>query len=901
MPSSRASRKPRGSTPVGADAAADAADAAAPAPAPPPASSTASTATVDTPGTLVSSVDSDGFSLVTTGSPHSRRDGNNTQPSATTTTGASTTTDRRQGAINFSLHPGLDTPEDANGDPTVGNNSGGVVGESAVVPPPGGNPTIAELIAHIDTLRNQSRVIQAHTNALQSQSNALQAQIDNQHTLFTELSTSIDRINSDVTNVRDLSLANSKVLSQTTTDVAHTHNKYLECMSEINNMSLNLHKISTKVDELLVRPTPPTTSSDSPPSGTTNPSSTIEETFAEVAATLSDGITSLEKEIGSSLDRNIASHSTTSPSGSRHARFCDVNDKWNEKDPYDSDAAYARAHPTTSTSTGSGSESATRSGVNTGGGGSPNAYGVGLSPRYTGPNSPRHRNALMRNLSPDILLWHAGGPNGDPVCGIDLVEAEDVEALKITPNPAVIIAEDYWHMTHNWDNPRWQQRDSRDFNAQPNGYSAPSTGGPHVSDILKQIANWEKLSDLTPTGWHAFYNKLRRFSLKWKIALVPFEAINLKYESGGHGLCICGLGLERWEQMGDALFVILEYLLPTTNALITTSVESIANGSSSANGYELLWILLKEFIPMLDQSKPAVFPSWPVSDDIFQFARLILMYCTLSHHRGPPYSEAIKSRMFLSNVRGRYATLATQYNAMVGTYCPGRDGVTRNTAPLPNHLTVMELARTFYDTTMEQPASSTTIHPPVHAFITTAYNPSQHTFTPSATTSHPSSAPPSLSPSTTVSSITNEAQGISRPFHLQGFCANAVARQRSNRRSAPDPTSRNSRPPSNTPRHEAPCEACGKYGHPAIRCDMLAMALFLQRYCQDRTHAETIRQNEARWVERNKKFLPRDDRSPRLILANYCAEMNFTEDQVDNELDWEFLYAPTAEDLPYDE
>ena len=865
---------------------------------PPPASSTTSTARVDTPGTLVSSVDSDGYSLVTTGSTHSARpDGN------TTTTGPTTNAGQRQGAIDFSLHPGLDLSVDDDGDPPATTGSGDASdppsggdagGETVVLPPLGDNPSIADLRAHLVALRNQSRVIQAHTNALQSQSNALQAQIDSQHTLFTK---SIDHITSDVANVQTLALANSNVLSQTTTDIAHTHQLYLDCKSDMNRLSLDVHNIPTKVDDLLTKGVYPPTSSSVP-----DPSTTIEETFAAVDATLSDGINELENEIGSSLDRNIASHSTTQSSGPRNARFSNVDDKWRDKDPYDSDAAYAQAHPTNLSTTDIDTECCNPGGgVDSNGGvGSPNSYGDGLSPRYNGPNSPRHRNALTRNLTPDVLLWHAGGSKGDPVCGIDLMEAEDVEALEITPDPAVIIAEDHWHMIHNWDNPRWQQKDYRDFNAQQNGYSAPSTGGPHVLDILKQIANWDKLSDLTPTGWNAFYNKLRRFSLKWKIALVPFEAINLKYESGGHGLCTCGLGIERWKQMGDALFIILEYLLPTTNAIISTSVKAIANGSSSANGYELLWILLKEFIPMMDRSKPAVFPSWPESDDIFQFARLILMYCTLSHHRGPPYSEALKSRMFLSNVRGRYATLATQYNAMVGTYCPGRDGVTRNTTPLPNHLTVMELARTFYDTTVESPTSSS-FHPPVQAFITTSYDPSRHTFTPSGTTpSSTSGTPPSLAPSTVMSSITEEGPS-DRPRHLQGFYANAVTRFKSTRRSAPDPTSRDSRPASNTKRHEGPCEACGKYGHPAVRCDMLAMAIYLKRYCKDKSHSEVIRQNELRWVERNKKFLPRDDRSPRLVLANYCTEMNFTEEQVDNELDWDFLYAPPAEGSPIDE
>jgi hypothetical protein len=75
---------------------------------------------------------------------------------------------------------------------------------------------------------------------------------------------------------------------------------------------------------------------------------------------------------------------------------------------------------------------------------------------------------------------------------------------------------------------------------------------------------------------------------------------------------------------------------------------------------------------------------------------------------------------------------------------------------------------------------------------------------------------------------------------------------------------------------------------------MLAMALFLRRYCRDRNNQETITASEARWVERNKKFLPRDDRTPRTVLANYCSELQFTEDTVDNELDWNFLHDPDS-------
>ena len=75
---------------------------------------------------------------------------------------------------------------------------------------------------------------------------------------------------------------------------------------------------------------------------------------------------------------------------------------------------------------------------------------------------------------------------------------------------------------------------------------------------------------------------------------------------------------------------------------------------------------------------------------------------------------------------------------------------------------------------------------------------------------------------------------------------------------------------------------------------MLAMALFLQRYSKNRDNLSTIKEAETFWMERNKKHLPRDTRTPRTILTNYCAELQFAEDQVDNELDWEFLHDPAA-------
>jgi len=477
------------------------------------------------------------------------------------------------------------------------------------------------------------------------------------------------------------------------------------------------------------------------------------------------------------------------------------------------------------------------------------------------------------------------------------MEDPDVEALGVPSELAVTVAEDHFDIVQNWVNPRWMQRDVRDFNANEDGYTAPSTGGPNITDILKQINSWDKLSDLSPTGWHAFYNKLRRFSLKWKISLMPFGAVNLRYQCRGHALCICGLGLVRYRSMGDALFLILEHLLPVSNPIIATTLDSLATLSSTANGYTLLWTLLREFIPMLDNTTPTAFPTWPESDDIFQYARLVLMYCDLAQHRGPPYTDAMKSRLFLTTVRGRYASMASQFTAIVGTYCPGRDGAIHCLDPLPNHLSVMELACSFYDEATRSdailPAAFT---PPIT--ITHSVHANRATAPPDVSTPVQDVTPSSHRSPT--SSITHGSHTIhtspSRPTHVQGFAVNTISRPPSTRRrTAPNPSSRRQRGPA-TARYESTCEACGKYGHPASRCDMLAMALFIQRYARDRSNAEAMKALDAHWVERNKPFLPRDDRSPRTILANYCAELEFDEDKVDMELDWEYLHDPSVVD-----
>ena len=873
----KALRRGRSATARDTDASASA-PASDPPPAAPDPSLTASTHTDIHPGASVSTdSDSSSFALVTAGSTHSRRATTNTDDAGNNIinnnniSSPTVDTPQRSGAIDFSTHPEFDLSDDAE---VHSHNSGGVDDTT--------NAPLPDLNAIIERME-----------LLTTQTTKLQLQLVNQLEFNRGVSTSISSVKSDIQLLRDASTTSHDILSRTGTIADEAQLGVLRCTTDISLLTSKLNAVQSTISELVGSRSsviPPPTCSDAPPAGAKG----IEDAFAAAEAAISNGISEMETEVGSSLDRKISAHTPA-----RNPLFNNVDDRWSDREPHDSEAAYAAARArnndpsspsTTDTSNKEYSvrvqESSPMSTQHRTG--STGSYGDGLSPRYNGPSSPRHRLALTRNLAPEILAWHAGTPSGgDPVLGTDFMEAEDVEALGIPADLASNIAENHYDIETHWNNPRWMQRDERDFSAKEYGYHAPSTGGPDITNILKQVASWDKLSDLTPTGWHAFYNKLRRFCFKWKIALMPFGAINLKYQCFGHALCTCGLGLERYKLMGDALFSLLEYLLPMSNPIIASTLDTLAINSSSANGYTLLWTLLREFIPMLDCTTPTQLPTWPESNDIFQFARLVIMYCDLAQHRGPQYSDAMKSRLFLSTVRGRYASMANQFTALVGTYCPGRDGSVHCSDPLPRHLSVLELARTFYDEANR-----------VDVAVPTSFVPSIHAHQTMTTPTLPSTinevTPTSLRTPTSSLTHATDNPSASRPDHIQGFTVNTTRTSSpSRRRSAPNPTARQSRNQT-TPRYQSACEACGKYGHPANRCDMLAMALFIQRYARDRSNAEVIKALEAQWVERNKPFLPRDDRMPRTILANYCAEFEFSEDMVDTEMDWDFLTEPNA-------
>ena len=82
------------------------------------------------------------------------------------------------------------------------------------------------------------------------------------------------------------------------------------------------------------------------------------------------------------------------------------------------------------------------------------------------------------------------------------------------------------------------------------------------------------------------------------------------------------------------------------------------------------------------------------------------------------------------------------------------------------------------------------------------------------------------------------------------------------------------------------CDACKRIGHDAVNCDMLAIALYIDRYTKDisATDRSTI---ESRWLDKYRAKLGQPGRTPRQIMRTFCDNYNITPNHLDQAMDWD--------------
>ena len=468
------------------------------------------------------------------------------------------------------------------------------------------------------------------------------------------------------------------------------------------------------------------------------------------------------------------------------------------------------------------------------------------------------------SVSPMGKVWHGGGSLQSFGSGERVLSHEAVASLGVPLSVIPGVVASHAQISGIWNRPLTGFSHDRSTSYDPSMGRSPSY---LQSDALK-FTGWTDLpqSGVTPEKWVEFYTALQLMALQYGLGLMPFEGLDLQYAQGGHAFCLCGLGYRVFRQMGSSLFLIIQKLVPTSDPQVVSKVQSVAQ--SGGNGFELLWLLTKHFVPMVSVTRQLTWPVWPDNDDIFLFARRVALYCNLSRMRGQtPLTESQRSEMFLSKVEGihreRAQHLLTTLRVSVSTSLDGR-----LSPDLRLHLN--DLAERL----MEELQDATV----------------------GLSTSMVSFPSPLVSPST--HSLLHSSD---RP-HIQGYCVNVARAGKSIRRAPPNPertasrrgTSRTRRPP-----FDGNCDACGKYGHEAVSCDALGMAIYMRLYCSDKRNKPIMDEAEQNWNEKNKKWVT--DSPPRKILARYCSVVGVPETQVDSELDWDMLYSEemTEEDAAH--
>jgi hypothetical protein len=83
------------------------------------------------------------------------------------------------------------------------------------------------------------------------------------------------------------------------------------------------------------------------------------------------------------------------------------------------------------------------------------------------------------------------------------------------------------------------------------------------------------------------------------------------------------------------------------------------------------------------------------------------------------------------------------------------------------------------------------------------------------------------------------------------------------------------------------CNACKRLGHEAPSCDMLAIALFLDKYIKHSLSDDDRRRIELNWVDRWKEQLGQPQCSPTQVMKAYCADLDISSGHLDHAMNWD--------------
>ncbi len=351
--------------------------------------------------------------------------------------------------------------------------------------------------------------------------------------------------------------------------------------------------------------------------------------------------------------------------------------------------------------------------------------------------------------------------------------------------------------------------------------------GPSVDRILdKGLPVFPKLESLAVAATVNFYDKLQKTSALYLLPLMAFNAINLN--TGFEGLCPPGLGLPRYAEVASVLMEIIPRLLPTTDSQVSSLVSVVR--AESNNGYDLLWRILKLSVPGFDHAIQINAPIW-IGDDIFEFCLSFVLYFRLLVKKGLVHDEQTKSITFLQAVQEpAYVDVITTLQAHVDTFQSEDFGY------LPPNLCMMGLAAQM------NKHAKTRVRDIVPWIRRLDWQDGGNMKTTPEIQGYPSPQ------------VCRTDLPRSRPRSKQWDSHDSREGRRHPKDAPGRPGMRgwNVRPDHNRRawNPDIICAACKRRGHPALNCDMLAMALFLEKYMKSLITSADRDKVESAWLMR---------------------------------------------------
>jgi hypothetical protein len=199
---------------------------------------------------------------------------------------------------------------------------------------------------------------------------------------------------------------------------------------------------------------------------------------------------------------------------------------------------------------------------------------------------------------------------------------------------------------------------------------------------------------VTPDLFVDWYTHLCYDLKRYDICLMPFDMIVLRWEYVG--LCYPGVGDVRYMAMGEALFSILDRLLPRDNGVIMDCTTSLLGFRH--DGYQLLFNIMARLLPVFCPSKPADPPRWEDVRNIALMAKYWNLYFRFVAKKGADFNPVERSLLFLDSLQEH--SLLGVVASLKGSIQSFSDGIGEfdDIPPMSAHLTIDGLVQTLCTT-----------------------------------------------------------------------------------------------------------------------------------------------------------------------------------------------------------